>query len=136
MEPELEGYRGQRKNLGRYKKIFVFFGSGPKDKRDDDRRGDNREAYLRGEKGWIQSSNRGDLDFARGRDTPFTLSGGKKTHSDARGFVSLSREDEGIFLLLPSLHFLFLRWEVSVHFPRTAPCPYILRESCPERRGL
>lgn len=86
MEPELEGYMGQRKNLGRYKRVFVCFGSDPREKRDDSRRGDNREEYLRGEKGWIQSPDE-DLGFAKSKDTPFTVSGGKKTHSNARGFV-------------------------------------------------
>lgn len=133
MELELEGYIGQRKNLERCKRIFVCFGTDPREKRDDSRRGDNRE-YLRGEKGWIQSPDGGDLGFAKSRDTPFIASGGKKTHSDARGFVYLGQEDEDVFLLLPSLHLHFLRCDVSVHFPRAASCPYILRESCPERR--
>lgn len=40
------------------------------EKRYDSRRGDNRE-YLRGEKGWIQTPDGGDLGLAKSRDSPF-----------------------------------------------------------------
>lgn len=35
------------KNLGLYKSVFVYFGTDPREKRDDRRRGDSREEYER-----------------------------------------------------------------------------------------
>lgn len=42
-----------------------------------------------------------NLDFAKNRDTPFIVSGGKKAHLNARGHVYEGREDRNVFLLFP-----------------------------------
>lgn len=42
----------------RHKKMFVYFGTDPREKRADSRRGGKRE-YLRGERSQIQSPVRG-----------------------------------------------------------------------------
>ena len=70
----------QGKNLEICKSVFMYFGTDPREKRDDRRRGDSREEYLRGHGFRAQTE---DLGSAKNRDTPFIVSGGKKAHLNA-----------------------------------------------------
>lgn len=53
------GHVGQGKISRRHRKMFVYFGTDPRERRADGRRGSNREEYLRGERSQIQSPEGG-----------------------------------------------------------------------------